>query len=48
MSGKCIKYKIMAVQPLNKRKIVKKVTTKVRRFQSDGFMRVKVRPTPRF
>ena len=31
----------MAVQPLNKRKIVKKVTTKVRRFQSDGFMRVK-------
>ena len=43
LRGLCIKYKIMAVQPLNKRKIVKKITNKVKRFQSDGFNRVKVR-----
>ena len=39
----CIKYKIMAVQPLNKTKIIKKKTNKIRRFQSDEFKRVKVR-----
>lgn len=38
----CIKYKIMAVQPLNKTKIIKKKTNKIRRFQSDEFKRVKV------
>ena len=42
----CIKYKIMAVQPLNKTKIIKKKTNKIRRFQSDEFYRVKVRPEP--
>jgi len=38
----CIKYKIMAVQPLNKTKIIKKKTNKIRRYQSDEFKRVKV------
>ena len=33
----------MAVQPLNKTKIIKKKTNKIRRFQSDEFKRVKVR-----
>ena len=42
----CIKYKIMAVQPLNKTKIIKKKTNKIRRFQSDEFKRVKVRNHP--
>ena len=42
----CIKYKIMAVQPLNKTKIIKKKTNKIRRFQSDEFYRVKVRLEP--
>ena len=42
----CIKYKIMAVQPLNKTKIIKKKTNKIRRFQSDEFKRVKVRNPP--
>lgn len=32
----------MAVQPLNKRKIVKKIVKKVARFQSDRFDRVGV------
>ena len=32
----------MAVQPLNKTKIIKKKTNKIRRFQSDEFKRVKV------
>merc|ERR1711934_330826 len=36
-----IKYKLMAVQPLNKTKIIKKKTNKIRRFQSDEFYRVK-------
>ena len=37
----------MAVQPLNKRKIVKKIVKKVQRFQSDRFDRVGVsKPTP--
>merc|ERR1719471_432348 len=31
----------MAVQPLNKTKIIKKKTNKIRRFQSDEFKRVK-------
>ena len=44
----CIKYKIMAVQPLNKTKIIKKKTNKIRRFQSDEFKRVKVRNPPAF
>ena len=44
--GLCIKYKIMAVQPLNKTKIIKKKTNKIRRFQSDEFKRVKVRNHP--
>ena len=42
----CIKYKIMAVQPLNKTKIIKKKTNKIRRYQSDEFKRVKVRNHP--
>ena len=44
----CIKYKIMAVQPLNKTKIIKKKTNKIRRFQSDEFKRVKVRMKSQF
>ena len=32
----------MAVQPLNKTKIIKKKTNKIRRYQSDEFGRVKV------
>lgn len=32
----------MAVQPLNKTKIIKKKTNKIRRYQSDEFKRVKV------
>ena len=42
----CIKYKTMAVQPLNKTKIIKKKTNKIRRYQSDEFKRVKVRLEP--
>jgi hypothetical protein len=34
----------MAVQPLNKTKIIKKKTNKIRRFQSDEFKTVKVSP----
>ena len=46
----CIKYKvnIMAVQPLNKRKITKKLTSKIRRFQSDEYAKVKVSFIPSF
>jgi len=36
----------MAVQPLNKTKIIKKKTNKIRRYQSDEFGRVKVRNQP--
>lgn len=36
----------MAVQPLNKTKIIKKKTNKIRRYQSDEFGRVKVRQGP--
>lgn len=36
----------MAVQPLNKTKIIKKKTNKIRRYQSDEFKRVKVRNHP--
>lgn len=32
----------MAVQPLNKTKIIKKITNKIRRYQSDEFASVKV------
>ena len=38
----------MAVQPLNKTKIIKKKTNKIRRFQSDEFKRVKVRKDSTF
>ena len=38
----------MAVQPLNKTKIIKKKTNKIRRFQSDEFKRVKVRMKSQF
>jgi len=36
----------MAVQPLNRRKIVKKRTNKQKRFQSDEYVKVKVSITP--
>lgn len=43
-----VSVKMVKVQPLNKRAIVKKKTTKFKRHQSDMFMRVPVRVPVRF